>query len=280
MHKKPLTLTIVIPVYNEELYLPSCLEAVAAQTLAPDAVIVVNNNSTDTSKEIARRYPLVRVVDEPKTGVIFARDKGFDSAKTDIIARIDADTIISPRWVERLHHIFADSDVAAATGAVGLYDAPFSSFNHIIDHVMRKYIYLFGTRHNKPFLSGPNMAIRRSTWDKVRLTVCRDRLIHEDIDLAIHIATARGKVVYDDKLKASVSTRRYNDKLPNFRKYMQMFGYTYRRHNLHGLRVQSASTMYWLGYFLIHPLRKPTAWLRKVVGGSLPYDTAPRKSPN
>lgn len=280
MHKKPLTLTIVIPVYNEELYLPACLEAIAAQTKAPQQVLVVDNNSSDMSAKIAKSYRFVTLIKQSQMGVIFARDAGFDSVKTDIIARIDADTIVSRTWVESLHTVFADGKVDAATGAVGLYDAPFARFNHWVDHIMRKYIYLFGTPHNKPFLSGPNMALRRDIWQKIKTQVCRDERTHEDIDLAIHIAKAGGTIVYSPNLKASISTRRYNDSFTDFRRYMQMFDYTYRRHKLHGIRVRSASVMYWLGYLSLRPLRRLFGWLDKLSGSKKPLDLHPRKYPN
>jgi len=280
MHKKPLTLSIVIPVYNEELYLPSCLGAIASQTLMPDSVIVVDNGSSDKSVSIAQSYPFVSVVAETKPGVIYARDKGFNSVKSDIVARIDADTIVTETWVAQLHKAFGDETVDAVTGAVGLYDAPFARYNHLVDHIMRKYVYLFGTRHNKPFLSGPNMALRKEMWQKVKVGVCRDKLTHEDIDLAIHITKAGGKIKYDRRLRASVSTRRYNDSYKDFRNYMRMFDFTYRRHDLHGFRVHSASTLYWLGYFLVHPLRHVLRISNRLFQPDIPFDTDARKNPN
>ncbi len=73
-------LSFVIPAYNEEAYLPACLESVLAQTKElGDAVeiIVVNNASSDRTREVALGYPGVRVVDEPQKGLTFARQAGF-----------------------------------------------------------------------------------------------------------------------------------------------------------------------------------------------------------
>ncbi len=64
-------LSFVVPAYNEEAYLPACLESILAQTreLGDDVeIIVVNNASTDRTREVALGYPGVRVVDEPPRG--------------------------------------------------------------------------------------------------------------------------------------------------------------------------------------------------------------------
>src|SRR5688500_17107775 len=95
---KKLRASVVIPVYNEADSLDLCLSAIAAQTTQPFEVIVVDNNSTDTTAEIAASYPFVRLVYESRQGVVHARNTGFNLAQGDIIARIDADTVIESGW--------------------------------------------------------------------------------------------------------------------------------------------------------------------------------------
>jgi cellulose synthase/poly-beta-1,6-N-acetylglucosamine synthase-like glycosyltransferase len=60
-----MNVSIVIPVYNEADALAACLEAIAEQTIAPLEVIVVDNNSTDTSAAIAQGFDFVRLVSGP-----------------------------------------------------------------------------------------------------------------------------------------------------------------------------------------------------------------------
>ncbi|HEX7964030.1 MAG TPA: glycosyltransferase family A protein, partial [Candidatus Saccharimonadales bacterium] len=93
------SVSIVIPAYNEERHLAACLEAIRAQSEPPLEVVVVDNNSTDRTAEIARRYPFVRVVHEERQGIVFARGAGFDAARGDIIARIDADIVLPAGWI-------------------------------------------------------------------------------------------------------------------------------------------------------------------------------------
>ena len=69
-------LSFVVPAYNEETYLPACLESILAQTRELDEaveIIVVNNASTDRTREVALKFSGVRVVDEPRKGLTYAR---------------------------------------------------------------------------------------------------------------------------------------------------------------------------------------------------------------
>ena len=80
-------LSFVVPAYNEETYLPACLESILAQTreLGDDVeIIVVNNASTDRTREVALGYPGVKVVDEPRKGLTFARQAGFAASKGEL----------------------------------------------------------------------------------------------------------------------------------------------------------------------------------------------------
>src|SRR5260221_7568754 len=93
-----LRISIIIPAYNEEGHLPACLDAIAAQTLKPDEVIVVDNNSTDKTVEIAKKYPFVKLLNEKRQGLRYTRNTGLDAATGDVIGRIDTDSILSPKW--------------------------------------------------------------------------------------------------------------------------------------------------------------------------------------
>src|SRR5579864_186510 len=118
MLNKTLTLTIVIPAYNEQSYLAACLDSIAEQTVLPHEVFVVDNNSTDGTLKVAKDYSFVKILREPKQGVFFAARRGFNAARSDIIGRIDADTILPPNWVETVQAGLQDNRVAAVTGPV------------------------------------------------------------------------------------------------------------------------------------------------------------------
>jgi len=258
MIDESLTLTIVIPVFNEQNHLKACLEAIAAQTVIPDEVIVVDNNSTDDSRRVAKQFSFVRLISEKKQGVLFAKNKGFSAARGDIIGRIDADSILPPRWVETVKLSLADNSYAALTGPVNYYDMPLPEVNYHLDHWMRSSIYNWSPK--SPFLFGSNMAIRKAVWDEVRGSLCGDTYMHEDLDLAIHLYERGYDILYSNRLLAGASGRRYNDSPSRFYRYISMYRQTYLRHGLHSLAIYSATGVYALGYIILHPWLK--AWYR------------------
>jgi glycosyltransferase involved in cell wall biosynthesis len=253
MSNKKIKLTIVIPAYNEEGYLKPCLDSIALQSITPDEVIVVDNNSTDSTASIARSYNFVRLISESKQGVFFASFRGFKAARGDIIARIDADTLLPENWVSLVKGSFSDG-VSAVTGPVYYYDMPLGRSNYWFDHIMRKITYKW-SRHT-PFLYGSNMAVKRSDWWTIAPNLCTDRDIHEDIDVAIHLSLEDKNIVYDKKFISGASGRRYNDSLAGFAEYISMYKRTFSKHRMRSWAIYPAVFMWFLGYTLIHPWRK------------------------
>jgi glycosyltransferase involved in cell wall biosynthesis len=92
-------ISFVIPAHNEEAYVGKCLDSIFRELKkAPvDAeVIVVDNASTDGTREVAQKYPGVKVISEPIKGLTRARRAGFLAATGDLIANVDADTMLTP----------------------------------------------------------------------------------------------------------------------------------------------------------------------------------------
>ncbi len=275
---KTLKLTLVIPVYNEQNHLEACLASVAKQTFVPYEVIVVDNNSTDSSIQMARNFPFVSLVTEKKQGVLYARTRGFDKARGDIIARIDADTMLPPRWCEKLTAVFEESKISAVTGPVYYYDMPFAASNHHPDHFMRHSIYNWSPK--SPFLFGSNMAIRRSAWEQVKADLCSHSQIHEDLDLAVHLFNAHHIIHYTKDLLAGASGRRYNDSPAKFYRYLSIYRQTYLQHGMHSLAIYSATGVYAFGYIVVHPWL--SIWYRVcgITKPLVPFVRGSRRSPN
>lgn len=206
---KPLTLAIVIPVYNEERYLKACLDSIAAQTVKPDEVIVVNNNSTDKSLEIAGRFRFVKILHEKRQHQVFAQSTGFNAAKSDILARIDGDSILPKDWVDRVKTAFADRKVAAVTGGADPYDVSLKWFGTAL---FRAYLYLAGVIAGTRLIWGANCAIRRSAWHQIKQKVLMRSDIWEDYDLAFCLKTL-GTVRYIPNIKMGVSARVFHTSL-------------------------------------------------------------------
>lgn len=277
MPQKALTLSIVIPVFNEEAYLKACLESIAAQVLSPDEVVVVDNNSTDKTAKIAASYKFVKLLKESKQGVAFARDRGLNAAGGDIIARIDGDSILPKDWTLEVLKAFSDAQVAAASGPVHYYDMPMPRGNYFINHSM--CLYALVAAPACPFLFGTNMAIRRQAWAKIRRQLCAKNNIHEDIDLAIHLSNAGYKIAYDKSLLAGASGRRYNDRPRQFAAYIAMFRRAYKHHHLFNKTLYPAIFLWCLGYIIFHPTRKLWHNLYLARATNYPLSAQRRKNP-
>jgi len=91
---KPKLVSVIIPVYNGELYLAEALDSVFAQEYRPIEVIVVDDGSTDNTAAVAKRYRQVHYLYQANQGQPAARNTGLSHCKGDLIAFLDADD----RW--------------------------------------------------------------------------------------------------------------------------------------------------------------------------------------
>lgn len=203
-----MTISIVIPVYNEADHLGACLEAIAVQAVKPLEVIVVDNNSTDGTAEVAKAFDSVTVIHEPQQGVVHARNRGFDAAHGDIIGRIDADTIVPTDWIKNIKSIYAQ----AGTPRLFAVTAPsnFRNFPGFFWRFMHKLTYFWPSHlllGHTTFV-GSNMFITRHVWHDVRYQVCKRTDLHEDMDLALHVGNTGTRILFLQDLRASVLARK------------------------------------------------------------------------
>lgn len=95
--------SFVVPAFNEEALIESCLKSIFAEISRSHCnaeVIVVNNGSTDSTRQIASSLPGVIVIDEPERGLVPARKAGCLAANGKLIANIDADTMLTDGWLD------------------------------------------------------------------------------------------------------------------------------------------------------------------------------------
>ena len=101
-----MTISVIVCAHNEAHYLPACLHSILAQSRVPDELLVINNASTDETPLVASRIPGVRVVDEPRKGLVVARETGRRRASGDILVYLDADCRAPLLWIERIERRF------------------------------------------------------------------------------------------------------------------------------------------------------------------------------
>jgi glycosyltransferase involved in cell wall biosynthesis len=109
-------ISIIVPVYNAEKHLKECLDSIINQTLKEIQIIIINDGSTDNSKEIILDYVAkdkrVTFIDSENEGVSAARNKGIEKSSGRYIGFVDADDYIAPGMYQRLFEIAEENKSA------------------------------------------------------------------------------------------------------------------------------------------------------------------------
>lgn len=207
-----MTISVVIPAHNEEKYIAQCLDSLSNQTIKPDEIIIVNNNSHDKTVAIAKKYG-AHIINEKQQGIIHARNTGFNAVHSDIIARCDADTIPARDWIEQIISDFTHHAIDAISGPIFFHDLPMMKTFNLPS---RMYAQFMKKIQGHETLLGPNMALTRVMWEKVKNEVCLDdKIVHEDIDLAMHVKKY-GTILFDPDLSVHTSARRMRQNVFSF----------------------------------------------------------------
>ncbi|WEO78563.1 glycosyltransferase family 2 protein [Cryobacterium sp. SO2] len=205
--RTPITISVVIPVYNDAVFLRTCLRALSQQRRPADEIVVVDNASTDASATVARAAG-ARLVTEPLRGIWPAAAAGYDAATGDVIARLDADSVPPVDWLERIEARFtADPDTAVYTGPGDFYDCgPVTAWLGARLYI-GGYFRWMGVWLGHPVLFGSNFAMRRQVWAANRGRVRRRRRdVHDDLDFSMHLGPEE-PVTVDRTLRVGISAR-------------------------------------------------------------------------
>jgi len=130
-------LSVVVPAYNEEKYLPATLESIrlALGNVASSELIVVDNESTDSTRTIAAGFE-AKIVNETVHNIGRVRNSGAAESRGDMLVFIDSDTLVPPDLFEKINGITADENVIG--GSVAVRYEPVSRRAWI-----RLYIFIF-----------------------------------------------------------------------------------------------------------------------------------------
>lgn len=205
------TVSVVIPVKDDDVELARCLAALREQTRPVDEIVVVDNGSTDASAAVAVAAG-ARVKHCEHPGIPAASARGFDVATGDLILRLDADCIPAPTWVAAVVEAFSRRPSAgAATGGAVFADGPVALRTPLAIAYLGAYTVsgVLALGHRPLF--GSNMALRRETWHAVRRHVHRhDAAIHDDFDLSFHVGE-RWPIAHVDAMHMRISMRPFGD---------------------------------------------------------------------
>jgi cellulose synthase/poly-beta-1,6-N-acetylglucosamine synthase-like glycosyltransferase len=187
-----LLVTVVVPALNEEKFLARCLRSIKNLEYPSEFIklIVVDNGSRDKTREIANQYADI-VLDIPPKSIANARNAGAAKAAMDIVAFIDADIVVHPKWLANAIPHFSDPQVVA----VGSYPDVIQEESNRLQQTWSR---LCRSDSDEPtlveWLPSANLIVRRSAFEQVHgfdenLITC------EDSDLGYRLKNI-GKVVY------------------------------------------------------------------------------------
>jgi GT2 family glycosyltransferase len=127
LRDNPPYVSVVICCHNSARVLPRTLAHLANQTVSPELlweIVVVDNASTDATAELARAWPgaakaQLRVVAEPRLGLAYARARGIEASRGEIISFVDDDNWLCRTWVQTVAEVMqAHAEIGALGGIV------------------------------------------------------------------------------------------------------------------------------------------------------------------
>jgi len=197
-------ISLVIPAHNEEKYIESAIKNSDGKF---HEIIVVDNASTDKTKQIAETFSGVRVVSEPSKGLTKARQKGLMEAKGDLVAYVDADTLMPKKWTEKVLKEFQkNTKIVCVSGPYKYYDVSFHK---------KIFIWLFWNLLAHPsyfftgyMVTGGNFVAKKEALHKINGFDTTIEFYGEDTDIAKRLHKI-GKIYFANKLYMPTSGRRF-----------------------------------------------------------------------
>jgi len=235
MNSKP-TISVVIPVKNEEDKIVQCIESILSQTLKPHEVIIVDGHSTDSTIENIIKFP-VKIFYENYGTRGGARQVGIQKSKGEYIAFTDADCLPSENWLENLIKEFKIGIVGVGGGTLNVgtgiwqesislaLDTFLGSGNSIQDRVLKDKRFVKS-------ISGCNCIYRKSDLLKVG-GYDVNLSINEDTKLNLSLINI-GKLVY---VPNAVVKHNQDRGLYEFVKRMYSFGYGRGENKLFDIQI-------------------------------------------
>ena len=205
--------SVIVCAHNEARQVAACLHSLLAQTRPPDEILVINNASTDETGAVARQIPGVRVVDEPRKGLVVARETGRRETRGNLLVYLDADCRAPLMWLERVVRRFErDAALVALSGPYRFYDwdwwgrALIRAYDYSLapaTQVLVKHILRLGT-----IFYGGNFAARRAALDEIGGFDTSIEFHGEDTNVGRRLF-AIGKVTLNYDCFLYTSARRY-----------------------------------------------------------------------
>ncbi len=206
-------LSFVIPAHNEEFYIASCIEATlkTVEERKDMEIIVVDNGSTDRTREVVKRYPQVRLIEEQRLGTNRARQTGLEAARGELVAHIDADSLPTKKWLDYVsREMEKNQQLVCVSGTYVFYDLPkLVNVLNKIYYLIAYFVYLLVRFFFKKasMIQGGNFVVRRSAVLKAGGYNTEIQFYGDDTDIAKRLS-AVGRVKFTLRMPIRSSGRR------------------------------------------------------------------------
>ena len=168
-----MTFSVIVPFHNEEEHIEKCVQALLNQSIdrSEYEIFFVDNNSTDKSASIVRKYLGINLLYENKQSSYSARNKGIQSSKGEIVAFTDADCVVDRDWLKNLSACLKESGQDIVLGSHKFDYGRSRILRMITDYENAKIEYIVTAPLSKNYYYGftNNMAFKASVFKKVGL---------------------------------------------------------------------------------------------------------------
>ena len=231
---KPI-ISIIVPIYNVEKYLPKCIESILNQTFKEFELILVDDGSPDNSGSICDEYSKkderIKVIHKENGGVSSARNVGLGSALGEYIGFVDPDDYINEDMFEVLYNlcISTNSDIAICKNSREINGEIYGTEDDI-------YTKIMDTDEALKEMFKANL-YRFALWNKICKKKCfygirfPEGRVHEDLSATYKIIANSSKVIFTNyvgyiyvKRDESILTKKYNkNRLQSFIGWDEIF---------------------------------------------------------
>lgn len=283
-------ISIIVPVYNSAPYLKRALDSIRRQSMKHYEVILINDGSTDSSRDIllsyCRKDARFRLIDQENSGVSAARNAGLKAARGEYIAFLDSDDFLAPFYLQRLYRAAVEFD--ADIVCCGFYRY-YEEDDRVVPTTIRRIpagVYASRAILKKMIL---DLRVRFYLWDKLwrrslfaQHGITFPNMCFEDAAVAVPLLYFSNKVAvvpyrgyYYTQRKGSMIASRsvqnmddYIKSLAVMRNFLELqgdYGHFRRQMSLHGLTIMASN---WFDLTTAHSRNKDYAGLIRNIRAS------------
>ena len=164
-------ISVIIPAYNEQNYIGSCLDSLIRQiNCSSYEIIVADNGSNDSTIKIVKKYSEVILVKAPVRGVVSARQAALEKARGKIIVSTDADCLFKDNWLSNIEKEFNNNKIGAVAGHYYFVNAPlWAKIFPTLGAILVWLIYFLTGK--TIYASAANLSFRREYFNKYSTTL-------------------------------------------------------------------------------------------------------------